>query len=133
MKNGLLPIAGEISGLRRFLFGVPALDPSAIAAAVILILILASSAAYLPAGRAAGIDPMRALRHEVGFRFTAVTQDAAAGSSADRNQADLNRMRYYRICRDQSSEDILSRSVTPADCAILRAMRRMPPRICASV
>jgi macrolide transport system ATP-binding/permease protein len=50
--------------IKSFLFGVPALDSLAIAAAILLILILASFAAYLPARRAARIDPMRALRHE---------------------------------------------------------------------
>ena len=60
-----LPLAlGETRWIKSFLFGVPALDPLAIAAAVLLILILASLAAYLPARRAARIDPMRALRHE---------------------------------------------------------------------
>ncbi len=50
--------------LKSFLFGIPAVDPLAIAAAILLLGILASFAAYLPARRAARIDPMRALRHE---------------------------------------------------------------------
>ena len=72
--SALLIAAGVFVGLplalagtrwiKSFLFGVPALDPLAIAAAVFLILILASFAAYLPARRAARIDPLRALRHE---------------------------------------------------------------------
>jgi ABC-type antimicrobial peptide transport system permease subunit len=50
--------------IKSFLFGVPAVDPLAISAAVFLIVILSSFAAYFPARRAATIDPMRALRHE---------------------------------------------------------------------
>jgi predicted permease len=50
--------------IKSFLFGVPPLDPAAVATAILLILILASVAGYLPARRAAKIDPMRALRHE---------------------------------------------------------------------
>jgi len=60
-----LPLAlGGTRWIKSFLFGVPALDPLAIAGAVLLILLLASFAAYLPARRAARIDPIRALRHE---------------------------------------------------------------------
>ncbi|MGC2659095.1 MAG: FtsX-like permease family protein [Bryobacteraceae bacterium] len=50
--------------IKSFFFGVPEIDPLAITAAVFLIVILASFAAYFPARRAARIDPMRALRHE---------------------------------------------------------------------
>lgn len=60
-----LPLA--LSGtrwLKSFLYGVKGTDPLAIAFAVLLILALALLAGYLPARRAAGIDPMRALRHE---------------------------------------------------------------------
>jgi ABC-type antimicrobial peptide transport system permease subunit len=60
-----LPLA--LSGtrwLKSFLYGVEGTDPLAIASAVLLILALALLAGYLPARRAAGIDPMRALRHE---------------------------------------------------------------------
>jgi predicted permease len=64
VSTGLPLGLGGTRWIKSFLFGVPAVDPSAIAAAVILILILASFAAYIPARRAAGIDPMRALRHE---------------------------------------------------------------------
>jgi len=60
-----LPLAlGTTSWLKSFLFGVREIDPLAIAAAILLILALALLAGYLPARRAARIDPMRALRHE---------------------------------------------------------------------
>lgn len=60
-----LPFAfGTTRWLKSFLFGVPDLDPLAIAAAVLLICGLALVASYLPARRASTIDPMRAVRHE---------------------------------------------------------------------
>jgi ABC-type antimicrobial peptide transport system permease subunit len=60
-----LPLAlGGSRWLKSFLYGVPGADPVAIAFAVLLIITLALLAGYLPARRAARIDPMRALRHE---------------------------------------------------------------------
>jgi predicted permease len=60
-----LPLAlGATLWLKSFLFGVRAIDPLAIAAAILLIMALALVAGYLPARRAARIDPMHALRHE---------------------------------------------------------------------
>ncbi len=60
-----LPLAlGATRWLKSFLFGVREIDPMAISAAVLLIFALALLAGYLPARRAARIDPMRALRHE---------------------------------------------------------------------
>jgi predicted permease len=50
--------------LRSFLFGVAPHDPIAIAASVLLILTVATLAAWLPARRAAKVDPMEALRYE---------------------------------------------------------------------
>jgi predicted permease len=50
--------------IRSFLFGVQAADPAAITAAVLLIALLALLAGYLPARRAAKVDPMSAIRYE---------------------------------------------------------------------
>ena len=60
-----LPLAlAAAHWIKSFLFGVPFIDPLAIAGAVFLIVLLAFVAAYLPARRATKIDPIRALRYE---------------------------------------------------------------------
>jgi predicted permease len=46
------------------LFGVQPYDPAALGGATILLLAMASAAAYLPARRASRIDPLTALRHD---------------------------------------------------------------------
>jgi predicted permease len=50
--------------IKSFLFGVPAMDPVGIGAAVILMAVVSTFAGYLPARRATKVDPMTALRHE---------------------------------------------------------------------
>jgi len=50
--------------LRGFLFEVNPLDPVTFCAVPVLMLVLALVAAWIPARRAASIDPMRALRSE---------------------------------------------------------------------
>lgn len=70
----LLSLAGSIVGLtaalasarllRSFLFEVHPLDPVTFCAVPVLMLLLAVLAAWVPARRAAGIDPMQALRSE---------------------------------------------------------------------
>jgi ABC-type antimicrobial peptide transport system permease subunit len=67
-------LAGAVAGLllawlaslvlRTFLFGVTAHDPWTMGAVTLLLLISGLAAAYVPARRAARIDPMQALRME---------------------------------------------------------------------
>jgi predicted permease len=75
LRRGLiLALIGAAAGIaialassrvvERFLFGVSALDPLTLAAAIALLLAVALLACLIPALRAARIDPMLALRHE---------------------------------------------------------------------
>ena len=50
--------------LRGFLFGVTPMDPAALAGACVVLMASALAAAYLPAQRAAAVDPAIALRWE---------------------------------------------------------------------
>jgi len=50
--------------LSRFLFGLDATDPTTIGAAVLVLGLAAAAAAFLPARRASGTDPLIALRAE---------------------------------------------------------------------
>lgn len=50
--------------VRVLLFGVKASDPLTIAAAASLLVAVALAASWVPARRAAGVEPMRALRHD---------------------------------------------------------------------
>ncbi len=59
---GLAAAAGVTRFLRSFLFGVTPLDPSVFAGLIVLLTAVALLASYLPARRAMGIDPARALR-----------------------------------------------------------------------
>jgi ABC-type antimicrobial peptide transport system permease subunit len=62
-----LGLAGAVAAsglLRSFLFGVSPFDPLVMIMAAIVVLLLALVASALPAGRAASIDPMQALRGE---------------------------------------------------------------------
>jgi len=54
-------VSSKVSGL---LFGLSATDPTTIAAAAALLILVAGVAAYLPARRASRVDPMAALRNE---------------------------------------------------------------------
>ena len=61
----VIGLAGAVATshlLDSFLFGVGALDPLVLTTASVLVLLLALAASLLPARRAAGIDPMKALR-----------------------------------------------------------------------
>ncbi len=61
---GLPAVAAGARIVRSYLFGVEPYDPATVAAAVVLLLGIAVLAAWIPARRAARVDPMVALRHE---------------------------------------------------------------------
>jgi ABC-type lipoprotein release transport system permease subunit len=46
------------------LYGIKSYDPITISGSVVALLLLALGASWIPARRAAGINPMNALRHE---------------------------------------------------------------------
>jgi predicted permease len=50
--------------IRTMLYGVEPSDPASIAGAVLVIAVVAALAAWIPARRAASVDPMKALRNE---------------------------------------------------------------------
>jgi putative ABC transport system permease protein len=60
-----LPVAYLLArGMASLLFGVEATDATALVGLPLLLAAVAAFACYLPARRAAGLDPLRALRHE---------------------------------------------------------------------
>jgi putative ABC transport system permease protein len=75
LRQGMTPVlAGLAAGvfaslltgrlLQNLLFGVHSLDPLTLAVVALLVLAVAAAACYLPARRAAKVDPMVALRYE---------------------------------------------------------------------
>jgi ABC-type antimicrobial peptide transport system permease subunit len=50
--------------VKSMLYGVEAWDPLSLAAGVVVLLAVALAASWIPARRAAGLQPMEALRHE---------------------------------------------------------------------
>jgi predicted permease len=61
---GMVAAALLMQFLRSFLFGVSVLDPLTFCTVPVVMLLLAMFAAWIPARRAAGIDPMETLRNE---------------------------------------------------------------------
>jgi ABC-type antimicrobial peptide transport system permease subunit len=57
-------ILATIGIVRSYLFGIEPYDPMTLIGAVILLLFVTALAAWIPARRAAKIDPMEALRYE---------------------------------------------------------------------
>ncbi|MGA8672702.1 MAG: hypothetical protein WB679_22695 [Terracidiphilus sp.] len=64
MAIGVLCAVGLTRLMRQLLFEVSPTDPVVIAAACVLLMVAALTACFVPARRAASIEPMRALRTE---------------------------------------------------------------------
>jgi ABC-type antimicrobial peptide transport system permease subunit len=61
---GIAGAIGVLGAMRSMLFGVSPMDPVTLGAVVAVIFAMALAAAYIPARRAVGVDPMRSLREE---------------------------------------------------------------------
>ena len=63
---GLIGSFAVVRAVQSQLFGVQPRDPFVLSSATVLLVAMAVIAAYLPARRASRIDPLTALRHEIG-------------------------------------------------------------------
>jgi ABC-type antimicrobial peptide transport system permease subunit len=61
---GLLLAVGASSGMKAVLFGVRAWDPATLATVAMVLSVAALAASFIPARRAASVDPVEALRAE---------------------------------------------------------------------
>ena len=70
MRSGAGIVAGVGAALtlsrlvKSMLYGVEPHDPATLAGGVSILLVVALAASWIPARRAAGVQPMEALRHE---------------------------------------------------------------------
>jgi macrolide transport system ATP-binding/permease protein len=64
IATGLVCAVGVATFMRALLFGVESWDVATLGAVAVVLAISAMSASYLPARRAASVDPMEALRYE---------------------------------------------------------------------
>ncbi|HEY1527698.1 MAG TPA: hypothetical protein VGH51_15800, partial [Candidatus Angelobacter sp.] len=61
---GVIFTAIGVQLIKSRLFGLSALDPVAVLSAVAILAVVAAIAGYIPAARAARVNPTQALRHE---------------------------------------------------------------------